>query len=258
MTDRIRVVIADDEPLARERLRELLKEHTDVDLVAECADGRQALDAVRNQQPDILFLDVEMPELNGFGVLENLGTNRFPLVIFVTAYDRYALQAFEAHALDYILKPFDRERFDRALNEARERLREQRSEEMTSRILSLLHEMSHQQSRPERLVIKSGGRVVFVRTEEIDWVEAAGNYVALHVGKESHLLRETMNGFEAKLDPAKFVRIHRSAIVNIDRIKELKPLFGGDYTVILRDHTELTMSRSYRDRLDQILERSTK
>ena len=251
---RIRAIIVDDEPLARERIRTLLREESDMEIAAECGDGRKAVAAIRRHAPDLVFLDVQMPELDGFGVLEAVGAERVPVVIFVTAYDKYALRAFDVHALDYLLKPFDRERFHRAIDRARAQLRGQR-DAADRRILALLNEVRGAPKRLERLVVKSVGRVFFLRTDEIDWIESAGNYVKLHVGREAHLVRETMSALEAQLDPGMFVRIHRSTIVNLARIRELQPMFHGDYVVLLRDATELTLSRNYRDRLQRLLGR---
>lgn len=246
----LRVLIADDEPLARQRLRTLLLREADVTVVAECGDGDQAVAAVAEHRPDLAFLDVQMPLLDGFGVLAALEPEERPVVIFVTAYDHYALRAFEVHALDYLLKPFDRERFQKALQRARAEI-QRTSREPDPRVTALLEEVKTRKPA-ERLLIKSSGRVYFVRTEDIDWVEAAGNYARLHSGGEMHLLRETMNGLEARLDPEKFLRIHRSTIVNIERVKELHPWFHGDYQVVLHDGTELTLSRSYRPRLQEL------
>jgi two-component system LytT family response regulator len=197
-----------------------------------------------------MFLDVQMPVLDGFGVLEALGETALPVVIFVTAHDRYALKAFEVHALDYLLKPFDQPRFAAALKRAKDQVKKDRTGAMDQRLLDLLQERS---KGSERLVIRSAGRVTFVRKEDIDWIEAAGNYVRLHTGKEDHLLRESMNGLEAKLDPKRFVRIHRSTIVNVERIRELQPAFHGDYVIFLQDGTELALSRNYRDSLKNAL-----
>ena len=249
---KIRTLIVDDEPLARERMRSLLEAETDIAIVGECGDGREAVQAIRRDAPDIVFLDVQIPELDGFQVLEAIGAEKAPAIIFVTAYDQYALQAFEVHAVDYLLKPFDEERFQRALDRARQSVAKGPGE-VSEKLLSLLQELKAPQGYMERLVVKSAGRLFFLRTEEIEWVESAGNYVCLHVRGESHLLRETMNGLEARLDPARFVRIHRTAIVNIDQIKELQPLFHGEYQVVLRDKTELVLSRGYRDRLQEVI-----
>jgi two-component system, LytTR family, response regulator len=255
---RLRALIVDDEPLARERIRTLLADETDIEIAGECADGREAVAAISAEAPDLLFLDVQMPELGGFEVLEAVGIDRVPAVIFVTAYDRHALRAFDVHALDYLLKPFDRERFHAALTRARGELargpRAARAA-IEPRLLALLEEMEAGKNRLERLVIKSGGRVFFLRVAEIDWIEAAGNYARLHVGRESHLLRETMKTLEARLDPGGFVRVHRSAIVNIDRIQELQPSFHGEYVITLIGSHRLTSSRGYSERLHDLLGR---
>lgn len=250
----IRALIVDDEPLARERLRTLLAAEADVEVVAECGDGAEAVSVVARLRPDLLFLDVQMPEMDGFHVLEALGeADAPPSVIFVTAYDKYALRAFEVHALDYLLKPFDRERFTRALSRARASLLRQRKGAIDERLLALLADIKPEPKHLERLVIKASGRVFFIKTEEIDWIEAASNYVCLHVGPESHLMRETMSALESKLDPRKFLRASRSAIVNIEKIKELHPLFRGDYEVVLHTGARLTLSRAYREKLQELL-----
>jgi len=243
----------DDEPLARTRIRSLLEREPDMTIVGECGDGQQAVSLINELHPDLLFLDVQMPVLDGFGVLESLSIEQIPAVIFVTAYDRYALRAFEVHALDYLLKPFDRDRFQRALARARTELQREEKMEATEKLLALIEDVQSQRKPLQRLVIKAAGRVFFLRLEEIDWIEAAGNYVKLHVGTETHLLRETMNALEGRLDPQQFVRIHRSTIVHLDRIQELQPWFHGDYRVILHDGTQLTLSRGYRPKLQELL-----
>jgi two-component system LytT family response regulator len=251
----IRTLIADDEPLARERLRALLAHHGDVEIIGECANGADAIDAITELRPDLVLLDVEMPRVDGFAVLEALDPNALPAVVFVSAHDQYAVRAFEAHALDYILKPFDEARVDRALRRVRGQLARDPSgtRHTDPRLVSLLEELRDRR-RSDRLVVKTGGRVVFLRTEDIDWVEASGNYVRLHVGGEAHLLRESMKNMERRLDPSTFVRIHRSAIVNVDRIRELEPWFHGEYIVILRDGTRLTSSRVFSDRLNALID----
>jgi two-component system, LytTR family, response regulator len=253
----IRVVIADDEPLARNRVRRLLSGEKDIEIVAECKNGREVVDALERHQPELIFLDIEMPELDGFGVMEEVGAEQMPVVIFVTAYDQYAVQAFETHALDYLLKPFDEERFHKALQRARGHMERSRSGEVAARLLAMLHDVRPQPTpSSDRLVIKSGGRVVFLKSEEIDWVEAAANYVRIHAGNDEYLMRETMNAFEAKLDTRRFMRIHRSIIVNLEKIKELQPCNNGEYIVVLRTGKELSLSRSFRDRIQDYLRRS--
>jgi two-component system LytT family response regulator len=247
----MRILIVDDEPLARERVRRLLRDEPDAEIVGEAKNGVEALRFIVEKKPDLVFLDVQMPEMTGLEVLQKIGENKMPAVCFVTAYDSYAIQAFEFHALDYLLKPFSRERFKRAIAHAREQLELSPLDKLDERLVSLLEDLRAKKYL-ERIVVKTAGRVFFIKTDEIDWIEAAGNYVQLHVGRESHLVRETMNGIESKLDPDKFLRIHRSTFVRIDRIKELHPLFGGDYAVILNDGTELALSRNYRDRLPEL------
>jgi two-component system LytT family response regulator len=250
----LRILIVDDEPLARERVRMMLAAHDDVMVVGECGDGHQAVASVRDLRPDVLFLDVQMPGLDGFGVLRALDDELLPYVIFVTAYDRYAVQAFDVHALDYVLKPFRAERLDQALERARAAARRATGETIDStRLREMLASLTAEQREKQRLVVKSSGRVFFLKVDEIDRVEAEGNYVRLHMGEQSHLLRETMKGMEAVLDPAQFIRIHRSTIVNVDRIKELQPLFHGEYAVILRDGTRLVASRGPDNRLKKLL-----
>jgi len=248
-----RVLIADDEPLARERLRMLLGQESWVEIVAECENGTDAIGAIQALQPDLIFLDVQMPGATGFDVVEAIGPARMPPVVFVTAYDRYALRAFDVRALDYLLKPFDRDRFREALVRARQQLQQQTQGELERRLLELVNDLREPPQRVDRFVIKSGGRVYFVRTSEIDWIEAAGNYVKLHVGGEAHLLRETMTAIEAQLDPDVFFRIHRCHIVNIERVHELQPWFNGEYVVCLRTGARLTLSRGYREKLQERL-----
>lgn len=249
----IRTLIVDDEPLARRRIRRMLAHDPEVAIVGDCSNGRDAIAAIKSESPDLVFLDVQMPEVDGFDVLASTETKRPPLVIFVTAYDQYALRAFEVAAVDYLVKPFDRRRFEGALERAKSRLASGRDSELNQQTLALLAELKAQSSHVERLVIKAGGRAFFLKTDEIDWIEAEGKYVRLHVGKESYLLREAIGSMETQLDPKKFPRIHRSTIVNIERVRELQPWFHNEYRVILRDGTELMLSRSCRKRLGELL-----
>jgi two-component system, LytTR family, response regulator len=250
---KIRALVADDEPLARERLTSLLSSEPDVEVIGQARDGEEAVTAIHDRSPDLVFLDVQMPQLSGFEVIEAIGSDKMPLVIFVTAYDQHALRAFQVRALDYLLKPFDRERFTESLQRARRQLEREETGDLGRRLLALVKDLRRDQPRSDRLVVKSGGRLFFLRTDEIDWVEAAGNYVRLHVGTTSHLLRETMNAIEGRLDPEKFFRIHRCRIVNMERIQELQPWLNGEYAVLLRTGTRLTLSRGYREKLQDRL-----
>ena len=246
---KIRTLIVDDEPLGRERIRTLLASDPEIEVIGEFPDGRQAIAAIEASRPDLVFLDVQMPVMNGFEVLDAIASDHMPAIIFVTAYDHYAVQAFEVHALDYLFKSFDRERFQAALQRAKGEIQRSKAGLLNERLAGLLEDLQAKQKRLTRLVVKSGGRIVFLRTEEIDWVEAADNYVRIHSGRESHLIRETLQSLESRLNPEKFLRIHRSTLVNLDRIRELLPIFHGDYLVKLNDGTELTLSRSYREKL---------
>lgn len=245
----IRAVIVDDEPLGRTVIREMLRRDQDFAVVGECANGHEAITVIQDERPDLIFLDVQMPEIDGFEVLAALNDDQLPIVIFVTAYDQYAVSAFEVHAVDYLLKPFDRERFGKALQRAKAQLQHERPNDVSQRILALLEEQRTKPKYLERLVIKTNGRIFFLKTEEIDWISAEGNYVNLHVKKDSYLLRETISNLEAQLDPQRFARIHRSQIVNLDRIRELRHWSHGEYQVILHDGVELMLSRSYREKL---------
>jgi two-component system LytT family response regulator len=245
----IRALIVDDEPLARARIRRFLASEKDVEIVGESGDGNAAVDAVQRLKPDLMFLDIQMPETAGFQVIEQLAGDHMPVVIFVTAYNQYAIQAFDVHAIDYLLKPYTRDRFARALDRARKQLSNASRSEFDQRLMSLLeHAAGGEQRHLQRLMVKSSGRIYFIKADEVDWIGAEGNYVNLHVGREAHLLRETMSHLATKLDPEKFVRIHRSTIVNVDRVKELQPLFSGDYVAILHDGTQLNLSRAYREK----------
>ena len=249
----LRILIVDDETVARRRIRRLLAAEADVAVVGECADGASALSAIAKSKPDIAFLDVQMPELDGFGVVRSLTTAELPAIVFVTAYDRYALRAFDVQAIDYLLKPFTRERFRTALARARERLHGRSNDERVTRLLEHLRASRHY---PTRVAVRTADRFVVVDWSDVDWVEAADNYVRLHVGRREHLVRETLASIERLLDPDRFARIHRSAIVQLDRIVELHPATHGDVDVILRDGARLTLTRTFRDGLQRLFNRS--
>jgi two-component system, LytTR family, response regulator len=251
---KIRALVVDDEPVARDRLVRLLEQQADIELVGQCSNGLETVTAIEQLSPDLVFLDVQRPEMNGFDVMRALETRHVPAVIFVTAYDEYAVRAFEVHALDYLLKPFSSMRFRETLAHARDQLDRHRAGDLGRKLLALAPTLSETQNParfPERLLVRSTGRIHFVRTSEIDWCEAAGNYVRLHLRDESHLFRETMNGLESKLDPRHFARVHRSTIVNVERIEELRSSLGGECTVLLRDGTKLTLSRGYRENFQE-------
>lgn len=237
----IETLIVDDERLARQRLRRMLETQPDIALVGECGSGREAAEFLDRQPVDLMFLDIQMPEMDGFALLESRMIMRSPMVVFVTAHDVHAVRAFEVNALDYLLKPFDEDRIEKCLQRVRAH-----------------HDMqqkgpSNFKSRPNRLAVRSSGKVFFVKMEDIDWVEAADNYIVLHLAHETHILRETMNSIQGRLDPAKFIRVHRSRIVNVERIKELQPWFHGEYLIVLNDGTQLTLSRSYREKLMEFM-----
>ena len=264
----LRALIVDDEPAARQGIRHLLAADPEVEVVGECADGRTAARVILDDPPDLLFLDVQMPGQDGFALLREVGPERVPAVVFVTAYDQYALRAFEVHAVDYLLKPFDDERFRHAVARAKNQVRQGQLEGLRERLISLLEtsgpavppRVSGPTAAPpdgwlKRLAIKSGGRVTILNIKDVDWIAAEGDYVKVHVGKAWHVLRETMKHLGGQLDPARFVRIHRSTIVNVERIRELQPYFRGEYVVVLHDGTTLKMSRGYRDQVEGVLGR---
>ena len=248
-----RVVIADDEPLVRERVCTLLDTRTDFTLAAVCADGASALCAIQEERPDLALLDVQMPELDGFEVVDALPPEDRPPVIFITAYDEYAVRAFAINAIDYLLKPLEPARFHEALDRARARRNDPEARAIQPEIAALLKEVRALRGYRERLVVRAGQRVSFVRVGDVGWIEAVGNHVRLHLGSSSPLMRESMKSIEARLDPARFARIHRSAIVNVDRIAHVEPHFHGEYVLTLHDGTRLTSSRSYSDRIRVLL-----
>ena len=243
---RIRALVVDDEPLAREMIREMLENDSEVEIVAECANGREAVDAIKSLKPDLVFLDIQMPELGGFEVLESFDRESTPYIIFVTAYDQYAVRAFEVHAFDYLLKPFDNERFDAAWHRVKEQIKLDQSGERERHILALLEELKSGPRHLERLVIKNGGRVFFLHVADVHCIESERNYVRVYDNQKGYLLRETISSLEGQLDPRQFRRIHRSAIVKIDKIKEMQPWFHGEYRVIMENGKQLTLSRNYR------------
>jgi two-component system, LytTR family, response regulator len=246
--DRIRVLIVDDEPPARAKVRRFLSTDPELQLVGEAGSGTEAVEAVEKLNPDLVFLDVQMPGLDGFGVLAELARDRLPAVVFVTAFDEYALRAFEVNAVDYLLKPFDLERFQTALQRARLRLRQHGAEELDRRLRALLSEVRPRAAPLQRLLVPAGEKQIVLDVSRIDWLEAEQNYVRLHVGSSSYLIRATLAGLEERLDPARFIRIHRSRIVNVEQVREIHPWSHGDQLVVLQDGTELLMSRRYRDR----------
>jgi two-component system, LytTR family, response regulator len=246
------VLIADDEPPARRYLRSLLAEPGGGEILGEARSGVETVAAIRALRPDVIFLDVQMPEGSGFDVLRELGPEGLPVVVFATAYDTYALRAFEANALDYLLKPFDRARFEMALHRALDQVRRLRGE-VDPRLLSLFRDVEQRARSLDRIPIRNGVRTRLIDADVIDYLEAQGNYVQLHAGKESHLVRETLGALEEKLDPRRFLRVHRSLIVNLDRIVEVESLFAGEYVLFLRDGRRLTTGRSYRARVQEAL-----
>lgn len=258
---RIRTLIVDDEPAARRGVRLLLEQDTGVEIIGEAGDGLEAADLIRREQPDLVFLDVQMPGCNGFEALAKAGAS--PAVVFVTAYNEHALQAFEVNAIDYLLKPYDDRRFHSALARAKDEVRRRHVEVVNSRLSQLLDYLQARvglKPAPEpeppaddRILIKSSGEIFFLKADEIDWIEAEGDYMKFHTAARSHLMRETMARLEARLDPKKFIRIHRSTIVNIDRLRKLSPSFAGEYAVILHDGTKLKLSRGYHERIATLL-----
>lgn len=245
----IRTIIVDDVELARERTKMLLDDG-EIEIVAECSNGREAIEAIRQLQPDLVFLDVQMPKIGGFEVIETIGVEKMPVVIFVTAYDEFALRAFEVNAIDYLLKPFDELRLAKAVARAKREIGKQGSSDgLVGRLRKLLDEVRIEPMYLKRIPVKSSRGTTLVLTEEIDWISSAGHYLELHVGRETHLIRQKLSNLEMKLDPARFMRIHRSTIVNLDRIKSFHPLFNGDQLLVLKDGRELNLSRTYSAKL---------
>lgn len=254
MSKTLRVLIVDDEPLARAHLRQLLAADRDIEVVGECGDGREAVRAIRELNPALVLLDIQIPELDGFGVVREVGVDRMPSVIFVTAYDEYALRAFEVFALAYLLKPVDRQRLAEALTRAKKLTQRGSREDLASRLSALLEHRA--EGTENRLAIKVNGRILFVSIDDIDYVEAMDNHVRLHLGQREYVVRATLSALEQRLMPGRFLRIHRSTIVNVKRVQEAQPWFGGDYVLILADGTRLTSGRSYRERVHEFLRRA--
>jgi two-component system, LytTR family, response regulator len=244
---KLRAVIIDDEPIARRRVRRFLDTDPDFEMIGECGDGEAAVAAICNGRPDLAFLDIQMPEMDGFEVVKQVGLERMPVTIFVTAYDRYALRAFDAHALDYLLKPFGKARFEEALSRAKQHITGGLNREALSSLVAMLGSAGSQKRYPDQLPVNQHGHIVFVSTAAIDWIEAAGNYARLHAGNRQFDVRETLTSIGSKLDPLKFMRIHRSTIVNVHSIREIHPWFSGHHLVVLNNGRELRMSRYQRD-----------
>jgi len=246
------VLIVDDESHARERLKKYIKSDQDLSISGECSNGVEAVKIIKKKNPDLVFLDVQMPQMDGLGVIETVGAKQMPVTIFVTAYDRFAIQAFKVNAMDYLLKPVAKDRFEESVNRAKEYFSKNENNEINKRMLDLLQEMRPQKQFVDRIMVKTSDRMYLVKVKDIDWIEADDNYAKLHVGNKYHLLRQTMKSLEDTLDPGIFLRIHRSVIVNMDRIKEIQQWFNNEYTVILKDGTELTMSRGYKDKAKEM------
>ena len=253
------VLLVDDEPLARKRLRQFLLEYEDCEIVGECGDGAEAVNRIRELQPDLIFLDVQMPEVTGLDVLSSLAAEERPLTVFTTAHDEYAVQAFEVHAVDYLLKPFDRERLRAAYERAREVLASRNAREDRDKLSALLEDTGRVNGNGsaasdmlhDRILVKTGTRVLFVNPSDIEWVEAAGNYVKLHVGNDEYIVRESIGRLESMLAPRQFARVHRSTIVNLNRVRELRPWFSGEMIIVMQNGRELKLSRTYRRDLEK-------
>ena len=278
-SNKIRTLVIDDEPAARRGVTMLLERDPDILVIGEAASGKEAVRKIVEEKPDLVFLDVQMPELNGFKVLEAIGGQHSPAVIFVTAYDQHALQAFDVNAVDYLLKPFEDDRFWAAVRRAKAEIVRRQTDALSNKLSHLLDYL-HTNKLPgagapapapapaaaaaaptetitrDRILLKSGGEIYFLKADEIDWIEAEGDYMKFHAGGRVHLLRETMGNLESRLDAKRFIRIHRSTIVNIDRVKKLSPSFAGEYAVILHDGTKLRLSRGYHDRLQELMRNS--
>ena len=261
---RIRAIIVDDEPAARRGVRLLLERDGGVEIVGEASNGLEAATLIQREKPDLAFLDVQMPDSDGFDALSRIDPAVVPVVVFVTAYDEHALRAFEVNAIDYLLKPYDDARFAAALGRARDSIRRRHADQVGSQLSQLLRFLEKDRAQPmtvsepagERILIRSSGEIFFLKADEIDWIEAEGDYMKFHVAGRTHLMRETMARLEARLDAKRFIRIHRSTIVNMDRLRKLSPSFGGEYAVILHDGTKLKLSRGYHERIAVLLKQA--
>jgi two-component system LytT family response regulator len=261
---RIRTIIVDDEPTARRGVRLLLERDHGVDIVGEAAGGAEAAELIRREKPDLAFMDVQMPGCDGFEALTKIEPEATPAVVFVTAYDEHALRAFEVNAVDYLLKPYDDLRFSAALQRAKDEVRRRQADSVNARLTQLLDYLQanggangkKDENPGERILVKSSGEIFFLKAEEVDWIEAEGDYMKFHVAGRAHLMRETMARLESRLDPKRFIRIHRSTIVNIDRLRKLSPSFAGEYAVILHDGTKLKLSRGYHERIATLLKQA--
>ena len=249
---KIRTLIVDDQLLGREALHHLLEQEPDIEVVGMATNGSEAVESINRLAPDLVFLDVEMPDLDGFAVVGQINHSRMPIIIFVTKHNDLALKAFDVHALDYLIKPCKQDRLQIALQRVRKQLRQDRNSNLQEKLTELLHDLKTKPKSVECLAVKSGGRIFFIQFKDIDWIEAADNYTKLHVNKEAHMLRETMTGLEKKIPSDGFLRINRSAIVNLGRIKELHPMFHGEFVIVLHNGTQLTLTRSYRDQFSRL------
>lgn len=261
---RIRAIIVDDEPTARRGVRLLLERDRTVEIVGEAAGGIEAVELIHRERPDLAFLDVQMPGCDGFETLARVGPAAVPAVVFVTAYDEHALRAFDVNAVDYLLKPYDDARFAAALQRGKEAVRLRQADGVNTRLAKLLDYLQQNGERPaapakeedgpgDRILLKSSGEIFFLKADEIDWIEAEGDYMKFHVAGRTHLMRETMARLEERLDPQRFIRIHRSTIVNLDRLRKLSPSFAGEYAVVLHDGTKLKLSRGYHERIAALM-----
>lgn len=249
----IRALIVDDEPLPRERIRTLLAAYPEIEVGGECGDGREAVEAILLGRPDLVFLDIQMPELDGFEVVRSIAGEYLPAIVFVTAFDQHAIRAFEVNAVDYLLKPINAERFDAAVRRAVGRIRPTAGSGSDRQLLDLVASLRAERRGPHRFVVRTGARIHFVRAADVDWIDAADNYLRLHANGREHLVRETLKSIETQLDPETFFRVHRSVIINIDRVESIEPCGHGEYTVTMKDGARLTASRSYSERLRRVL-----